>query len=51
MATTNRIAVAARWSEKYFFSPNSRKVVENKKKMEKTDKFKAFCFSSKLNKY
>ena len=22
MATTNRIAVAARWSEKYFFPPN-----------------------------
>ena len=50
IATNNWIVLAARWSVKYFFAPNSplfqKKSGEKKKKK---DNYKVFCFSSKHN--
>ena len=51
IATNNLIVLAAQWSVKYFFAPNSpifRKRGGEKKK--KRDDYEALCFSSKSNK-
>ena len=50
IATNNLIVLAAQWSVKYFFAPNSpifRKRGGEKKK--KRDDYEASCFSSKSN--
>ena len=52
IATNNLIVLAAQWSVKYFFAPNSpifRKRGGEKKK-KKRDDYEALCFSSKSNK-